>query len=77
VLAHRLDRADTDLGHTLARLRALSPAATLDRGYAIVQRRSDGTVLRSPADAQAGDSLRVRLSGGELSATVDDSVASS
>jgi exodeoxyribonuclease VII large subunit len=77
VLAHRLDRADTDLGHTLARLRALSPAATLDRGYAIVQRRSDGTVLRNPGDAQAGDSLRVRLSGGELSATVDDSVASS
>jgi exodeoxyribonuclease VII large subunit len=77
VFGHRLERADTDLSHTLARLRALSPAATLDRGYAIVQRRSDGAVLRGPADAKPGDALRVRLSGGELGATVDDSVTTS
>ena len=77
VLAHRLDRADAELGHTLARLRALSPAATLERGYAIVQRRADGVVLRGPDDAKGGDALRVRLSGGEIAATVDDSLASS
>jgi exodeoxyribonuclease VII large subunit len=68
-LRHRLDRADDALRHTTARLRALSPAATLQRGYAIVQ-RSDGTVLRTPADVRAGDPLRVRLAGGELTATV-------
>ena len=49
-LRHRLDRAGTELHHTLARLRALSPAATLERGYAIVQRDDDGAVLRDPAD---------------------------
>ncbi len=77
VFGHRLERAETDLSHTLARLRALSPAATLDRGYAIVQRRSDGAVLRNPAGAKPGDALRLRLSGGDLGATVDDSVTPS
>jgi exodeoxyribonuclease VII large subunit len=69
-LGHRLERADGELAHTLARLRALSPAATLQRGYAIVQRR-DGTVLRSPAEVSPADPLRIRLAGGELAATVD------
>jgi exodeoxyribonuclease VII large subunit len=69
-LGHRLDRADGELGHTLARLRALSPAATLQRGYAIVQ-RPDGAVVRSPDDVDAKDLLRIRLAGGELTATVD------
>nr|WP_091083520.1 exodeoxyribonuclease VII large subunit [Micromonospora nigra] len=69
-LDHRLAAADDDLRHTLARLRALSPAATLDRGYAIVQ-RADGDVVRAAGDVAAGDSLRVRLADGELTATVD------
>lgn len=69
-LRHRLERAHTEVHHTLARLRALSPAATLERGYAIVQRRTDGAVLRDPADAHTGDDLRVRLAGGELTARV-------
>src|SRR3954451_19199538 len=70
-LDHRLDRAGADLDHTLARLRALSPAATLERGYAIVQ-RTDGAVVRAPEDVAAKDQIRVRLAGGELSATVDE-----
>jgi len=67
---HRLDRAGTELHHTLARLRALSPAATLERGYAIVQRAEDGAVLRDPADTSVGDGLRVRLARGVLAAKV-------
>ncbi|MCI4064282.1 exodeoxyribonuclease VII large subunit [Micromonospora sp. R77] len=69
-LDHRLGAADDDLRHTLARLRALSPAATLDRGYAIVQ-RADGHVVRAAAEVTKGDPLRVRLAEGELTATVD------
>ncbi|MFG2047120.1 exodeoxyribonuclease VII large subunit [Micromonospora sp. NPDC048935] len=69
-LEHRLTAADDDLRHTLARLRALSPAATLDRGYAIVQ-RADGHVVRAASDVGKGDPLRVRLADGELAATVD------
>ncbi|MEU5786551.1 exodeoxyribonuclease VII large subunit [Micromonospora purpureochromogenes] len=69
-LDHRLGAADDDLRHTLARLRALSPSATLDRGYAIVQ-RADGHVVRAAAEVAKGDPLRVRLADGELTATVD------
>ncbi len=69
-LRHGLDRADTELHHVLARLRGLSPAATMQRGYAVVQRASDGTVLRAPGQVQPGDTLRVRLADGELAATV-------
>nr|WP_239069769.1 exodeoxyribonuclease VII large subunit [Cellulomonas chitinilytica] len=52
-----------------AQVRALSPAATLERGYAVVQ-RTDGHVVRDPADVEAGDALRIRVAGGELAATV-------
>lgn len=66
VLGHHLDRADSELAHTLARVVALSPAATLERGYAVLQ-RADGHVVRDPADAgAAGDALRARVSGGEF-----------
>jgi exodeoxyribonuclease VII large subunit len=68
-LAHRLDAAASDLTHTLARLRSLSPMATLERGYAIVQ-RPDGAVLRTPADVSPGDQLRIRLAEGEIPAEV-------
>jgi exodeoxyribonuclease VII large subunit len=69
-LVHRLDRGADELSHTVARLRALSPAATLQRGYAIVQRPGDGAVLREPDEVKPGDALRLRLAGGELAATV-------
>ena len=68
-LTSRLDRAGDDLAHTLARVRALSPLATLERGYAVVQRADGGAVVRSPADVAAGDPLRLRLAGGDVTAT--------
>ncbi|HEY7010457.1 MAG TPA: exodeoxyribonuclease VII large subunit [Jatrophihabitantaceae bacterium] len=63
----RLDAADADLEHVRARVRTLSPQATLDRGYAVV-RRPDGTVIRDAADASG--TLRVRVARGEFEATV-------
>ncbi|MQA25207.1 MAG: exodeoxyribonuclease VII large subunit [Micromonosporaceae bacterium] len=67
-LAHRLDAAATELAHTRARSRALSPAATLQRGYAIAQRAKDGAILRNPADAPEGERLQIRLAEGNLDA---------
>ncbi len=69
-LVHLLDRAGDDIVHTRARVRTLSPAATLERGYAVVQ-LEDGTVVREPAQAPPGSGLRVRVAAGELAATVD------
>jgi len=65
-----VERGEHDLAHAAARVRALSPAATLDRGYAVVQRAADGAVVRDPADALVGQALRVRVAAGELRATV-------
>jgi len=70
-LASRLDRGDDDLRHLRTQVRSLSPAATLDRGYAVVQ-RTDGAVVRSPEDVTPGDRLRVRVAGGDISADVSD-----
>lgn len=64
-----LDRGADNLVHTRARVTSLSPAATLDRGYAVVQ-RADGAVVRRPDDVATGDPLRLRLAEGELDATV-------
>jgi exodeoxyribonuclease VII large subunit len=60
-----LEAAVADLEHVRARVRALSPQATLERGYAVVQ-RDDGTVVREPADASGR--LRIRVAGGEFAA---------
>nr|WP_030121384.1 exodeoxyribonuclease VII large subunit [Streptomyces californicus] len=71
VLGHLLDRADSELAHTLARVVSLSPAATLERGYAVLQ-RPDGHVVRSPDEAGApGEPLRARVSEGEFTVRVD------
>ena len=66
-LTHRLDRATDELQHTRAQVRALSPAATMARGYAVVQ-RADGQVVRDEAEVAADELLRVRLAVGELPA---------
>jgi exodeoxyribonuclease VII large subunit len=52
-----------------ASVRALSPAATLDRGYAVVQ-TDDDDVVRSPQQVAPGDRLRVRVARGEFGAEV-------
>ena len=56
----RLARAADDIMHTRARLLALSPAATLKRGYAIVQ-HADAAVVRSASELAAGEELTVRF----------------
>jgi exodeoxyribonuclease VII large subunit len=51
-------------------LQAVSPLATLDRGYAIVQRQKESGVLKSAEDIQLGDSLAIRLAKGRVIAEV-------
>ncbi|MFF5423248.1 MULTISPECIES: exodeoxyribonuclease VII large subunit [unclassified Streptomyces] len=65
VLGHLLDRADSELSHTRARVRALSPAATMERGYAVLQ-RAGGAVVRSPEEVADGEDLRARVAEGEF-----------
>ncbi len=62
-----LERIDRDVAHRRAQLDALGPAATLARGYAVVQ--AGGTVLSSVGDAPAGTPLRIRVADGAVLAT--------
>ena len=65
----RLAIAQEELQQVTARVRALSPQATLDRGYAVVQ-LADGSIARESAVLKDGEKLRIRLAQGETSATV-------
>ncbi|HYQ61674.1 exodeoxyribonuclease VII large subunit [Actinophytocola sp.] len=59
------------LDHTKARLTTLGPAATLARGYAVVQwvdAEGNPRVLRSTAEAPDGTRLRVRVTDGAVHA---------
>ncbi|MFI6641539.1 exodeoxyribonuclease VII large subunit [Streptomyces sp. NPDC050504] len=70
MLGHLLDRAESELSHTRARVLSLSPAATLERGYAVLQ-REDGAVVRSAGDVEEGTRLRARVAEGEFAVRVD------
>ena len=63
----RLDRADDEVMHLARQVRALSPLATLERGYAVVQ-DTGGGVVRSPEHAPVGAALSVRVAGGRFGA---------
>ena len=67
----RVDHGLVDLDHLRARLTALSPASTLERGYAVV-RTPSGAVVRDPASLAAGETLDVRVALGGFVVRVED-----
>lgn len=69
-LGHLLDRAESELTHTHARVVGLSPAATLQRGYAVLQ-KEDGAVVRAAEEVTAGEQLRARVAEGEFTVRTD------
>ena len=64
-VGHALDRAADDVGHHRARARALSPLATLERGYAVLQ-RADGHVVTAVDEVGADAPLTVRVADGRV-----------
>ena len=79
--AELVDRGDRALRATIDRrrltvdalrdgLRALGPAATLERGYAVA-RLGDGRIVRSPDEAPVGSSLEVVVAHGRLETRVE------
>jgi exodeoxyribonuclease VII large subunit len=63
-----LKLAKEELKQIKARVRALSPQSTLDRGYSVVQ-LTDGQIVTDPKKLKQGDLLRLRLAKGETQAT--------
>ena len=70
VLDERLGRRRMLLASTADALRALSPAATLDRGYAVA-RTPDGRILRDASALASGDALQVVLARGSVDARAE------
>jgi exodeoxyribonuclease VII large subunit len=65
-----LDRRRIAVDHAGSRLHALSPLATLQRGYAIV--RAGGEAVREAGAVSPGDPLEIQLAAGALGARVED-----
>ena len=69
-VTHRLDRAADDVAHHLARARGLSPLATLERGYSVIQ-DAEGHVVTSIDQTKPGAPLQVRVADGRIDVHVD------
>jgi exodeoxyribonuclease VII large subunit len=65
-----LERRRATVEQSAGRLRALSPRATLDRGYAIV--RTSGQIVRSSSEVSSGTHVDVELGAGGFGAKVED-----
>ena len=63
----KLSLAVEEITSLAAQVRTLSPQATLDRGYSVVQ-KSDGSVVRKAGELTTGERLRIRLAQGEVTA---------
>ena len=68
----QLHRERDRVGHLRAQARVLSPASTLERGYAIVQ-RPEGEVVATREALAVDDLLRVTLADGDFAVRVTDS----
>jgi exodeoxyribonuclease VII large subunit len=63
-LDHHLQLQSAHVKGMQRRLEALNPSAVLARGYAVVTRKDDGSIVSRVS--QAGDEMKVRVSDGEL-----------
>lgn len=77
--AHRLDRGRPDTpalrarsDHAIATLRLLGPQATLERGYVLLQRAADGTLVMRADALRPGERLVARFADGERPLRSDD-----
>jgi exodeoxyribonuclease VII large subunit len=70
-VTHRIDAELATVTHLRAQIRALSPAATLERGYAIVQ-SVKGEIIRDQAQIAVDQEVQIRVSVGEFAATRND-----
>jgi exodeoxyribonuclease VII large subunit len=67
----RLMLAQQRWRHAAQVLNAVSPLATLERGYAIAQRTGDGSVLRAAGQVRPGDGIYLRLARGHVDCRVE------
>ena len=71
-LLHRLQLQSAHIKGMGERLEALSPLAVLRRGYAVVTRKEDGSVISHVTQAKRGQSIQVRVADGEFDAKIGE-----
>ncbi|AJQ82972.1 exodeoxyribonuclease VII large subunit [Xanthomonas oryzae pv. oryzae] len=70
-MQRRLQHDQLQLRSIARSLEAVNPLATVARGYAIVTRPADGSVVRSAAEVAAGERLRAQLADGSIEVRVE------
>jgi exodeoxyribonuclease VII large subunit len=71
-MARQLERRHDRLSRCTGALSALSPLATLERGYSIV-RDADGHIVRTAKQLKTGDQVGLQFAAGSATATVGNS----
>ncbi len=66
-IVHKIQAASTEIEHLRAQIRALSPAATMDRGYAIVL-NSTGDIVRNEDQVKVKETVDIRVAHGQFKA---------
>jgi len=69
-IGRHLQRDSVRLRALARSMEAVSPLATVARGYAILTREDDGSLVRSPLQVRTGDTLKARVGEGEITVTV-------
>jgi exodeoxyribonuclease VII large subunit len=69
-LLHRLQLELSHVRGMHRRLEALNPLAVLARGYAVVTRKEDGSVISRVAQARTGQQVQIRVSDGQMEAEI-------
>ena len=71
---HRLELTRGRLSLAMRALHAVSPLATINRGYAVVTREPGGELVRSRRAVKSQDRLSIRVADGSLRAIVDENI---
>lgn len=69
-MAQRLERQRQDLAAVSRALDTISPLATLSRGYSVLTRGADGTVITAADQLHPGERVNARLHRGRVECTV-------
>jgi len=71
-VSSQLEHLGRAQGEAAARLDALSPLRTLARGFSVVERQTDGTIVRNAVELRVGEELRLRLLHGSALCLVEE-----
>jgi exodeoxyribonuclease VII large subunit len=71
-ISRQLQRDGLRLRALARSMEAVSPLATVARGYAILTREDDGSLVRSPLQVRPGDTLKARVQDGVIDVTVNE-----